>query len=53
MKRDQRIKANLSIAAAVLAAVAIIGLAIWWEVSVWQECRETNSWLYCWRVISR
>lgn len=40
----------------VLAALAIlgtVGFAIWWDVSVWQECRQTNSWFYCWRVISR
>lgn len=37
----------------VLAVVALIGLGIYWEISVWQECRQTNSWFYCVRVLGK
>jgi hypothetical protein len=38
----------------VLAAftiLALVGLAVWWEVATWQECRQTNSFFYCMRVL--
>lgn len=34
----------------IIAFLAAIG---WMEIVLWTECRETNSWLYCMRVISR
>ena len=33
--------------------VAVVGLIVWYEVAVWNECRSTNSWLYCVRIISK
>lgn len=35
------------------AVFGILGLGIWYEISVWNECRLTNSWLYCTRVLSK
>lgn len=37
-----------------LALVAIfLGLITWWNISLWEECRATNSFWYCVRVLSR
>ncbi len=36
----------------VFGAVAVIGLAVWYEVTLWQECRADHSWFYCLRVLS-
>lgn len=33
--------------AAVIAAVAIIGIGLFVEASVWSECRSIHSFLYC------
>ena len=30
----------------------LIGGAVWWEVSLWNECRATHSWFYCVRVLN-
>lgn len=30
-----------------------ITLAASWQVHLWNECRETNSWGYCMRVLSK
>jgi hypothetical protein len=46
MKRKNTIAPVL----AALAIIVIVGLAGWREVSVWQECRAANSWLYCWGI---
>ena len=40
----------------ILSAIGIIAFLAsigWMEISLWTECRETNSWLYCMRIISR
>jgi hypothetical protein len=41
-----------SIGIAVLIIAAIAG-TIYLEIGVWQECRATNSWFYCMRVLSK
>lgn len=33
--------------------VAVIALVVWWEVSIWGECRATNSFWYCVRILAR
>jgi len=33
--------------------LGFVSLAVLWQVSLWQECRETNSWGYCMRVLSK
>lgn len=39
---------------AISALVAIvIGGCIYLEVGVWNECRQTNSWFYCMRILGR
>lgn len=39
-------------AIAILLFVAVaIGLSIWYEVVVWNECRTDHSWLYCMRLL--
>lgn len=30
-----------------------IALGFWWEVSSWVECRETNSFWYCLRILGK
>lgn len=40
-------------ALAVAAVVLLIAFGVALQVSVWNECRETNSFLYCLRIISR
>lgn len=37
----------------ILGILAVIALAFLWEVNIWNECRETNSFWYCVRVVSR
>lgn len=41
-----------TIAGLALFVALWIGLGIWYEVSMWQECRATpHSWFYCMRVL--
>lgn len=40
-------------AALALVVIAVFCLAVAWEVSVWNECRETNSRMFCWSLISK
>uniref|UniRef100_A0AAU6VZX9 Uncharacterized protein n=1 Tax=Pseudomonas phage Ghual01 TaxID=3138534 RepID=A0AAU6VZX9_9CAUD len=35
-----------------LLVATVFGLGIWYEVSLWQECRVDHSWFYCLRVLS-
>lgn len=32
---------------------AIVLAAVWFEMQVWDECRQTNSFWYCMRVLSK
>ena len=36
-----------------LAVVAFLSFIIAWNVSIWSECRETNSFAYCLRLMSK
>lgn len=33
--------------------VAFIVLGVGCEIQVWNECREHNSFTYCWRVLGK
>lgn len=33
--------------------LAIVGSCIWWEVGLWRDCRATNGFWYCVRVLNR
>lgn len=46
-------KGNMSLVTACLLVLAIIGGIIWWNVSIWNECRAEHSWGYCMRLISK
>lgn len=35
-----------------LLLFAVLALAGWYEWSLWHECRQTNSFFYCARVLS-
>ena len=35
------------------AVIGVLGFLLWMQVSVWNECRETNSWWYCVNLIRR
>lgn len=38
----------------VLVPVALVlALVIWYEASLWDECRHDHSWGYCARVLSQ
>lgn len=39
--------------ALVLAMLTLIGLSIYTKVTIWHECRQTNSFLYCLNISSR
>ena len=39
--------------ACIVFVLALLTAVTWISVSVWQECRETNSFFYCLRLISR
>lgn len=43
-------KEKLAVGALLLLGV-IFGLLIWGEVAVWNECRETHTFLYCLRTL--
>ena len=30
-----------------------VALIIWWNISVWDECLDTNTFLYCLKVMGR
>lgn len=36
-----------------LLVAFLMGLSIWAEFSVWDECRAEHSFWYCWRVLSK
>lgn len=36
-----------------LFAIAIFGSAFLYERMLWNECRATNSWFYCVRVLGK
>jgi len=47
-------KDNGGVVLGVIGVLAILSFAIWWNVSVWSECRENgSSFMYCWNMISR
>jgi hypothetical protein len=33
--------------------VGLVGFSIWMHVGIWNECRETNSFWYCVKVVGR
>lgn len=53
MKRKYTLKERLIGALYVGLPVIAIALAIWWEYGLWNECRETNSFWYCMRVLGK
>ena len=46
-------KTNLLITLCVFFLLVIIGLSIWWDISVWSECRTQNGFSYCLRLLAR
>lgn len=40
-------------AIAIAAVLLIFVLLGWYEVSVWGECLEKNSWWYCLRILGK
>lgn len=51
MKRDT--KDTLKVLGLAVVVIAFVAIGIYYEMAVWQECRATNSWLYCMRVLSK
>jgi hypothetical protein len=46
-------KDKLFIGIAAIFFAALIGSVIWWNVSIWNECRSDHSWSYCMRLLSK
>lgn len=36
-----------------LLSASLLALMAWWQYSLWDECRSTNSFFYCLRVLSK
>lgn len=51
MKRQT--KDMLVLGSVVTAVILIVAVGIYYEIGLWQECRATNSWFYCMRVLSK
>ena len=34
-------------------AIAVLTLAVWMQIEVWNECRETHSFWYCMRTLNK
>jgi uncharacterized membrane protein YiaA len=43
----------MSKALMVVGIVVVFGSLIAYNVSIWKECRQTNSWGYCMHVLSK
>jgi hypothetical protein len=41
------------IVAAIVVFFLVVGLVAAVKVSVWIECRQSNSWLYCFNLMTR
>jgi len=48
-----KIKNILPIIGIVIVVLAFIFLLGYYEISMWQECRQTNSFMYCMRVLNK
>lgn len=35
-----------------LLLVAVLSAAIWWQMTVWRECRTDHSFMYCLTLIN-
>lgn len=51
MKRST--KDTLTFAALAIVTVGAVCIGIYYEMAMWQECRETNSFWYCMRVLGK
>lgn len=46
-------KHDIAIIGFALCVLMLVAGGIWWEWALWSECRATNSWFYCVRVLSK
>lgn len=46
-------KDGLEIAVVGIVIVLVLAGVVYAEVAAWTECRATNSWWYCLRILSR
>ena len=46
-------KDTAAILVGVVGFIAILSISIWWQATVWSECRAEHSWMYCVTLISR
>ena len=42
-----------ALALPLVVTACFLAALIWWEMSLWDECRQTNSFWYCVRILSR
>ncbi len=50
-KNKNKVSEVLTYAVIGLLVVIVIGLSIWSELGIWDECRSDHSLVYCWRVL--
>jgi len=51
MKRNT-VRSAIDLIAAITVFLILATLAIWWEYSVWTECRAFgHSWFYCLKLL--
>jgi len=43
----------MKVVAIVVGVLMLAAVGIFLEVSVWNECRQTNSWFFCLRMMSK
>jgi hypothetical protein len=46
-------KGLLSVIGIGLFVCIVLGGVVTWKVSVWNECRLNNSFMYCWSLVSK
>lgn len=52
-RKEIKVLEKIAQSVAILLCVTLFIGAIAWQVGVWRECRETNSVMYCLRIISK
>jgi len=56
MKRssnNNKLKDTLAVIGVAALVIFVLGAAVWYQSALWSECRQTNSFMYCMRVLSK
>lgn len=44
-------KTDISVYLAIALGTVVVAGVLWYEHSLWKECRQDHSWFYCMRVL--